>query len=253
MIEGLKLQKVLATYGIASRRAAEEMIKEGRVTVNSKPAHIGMRVKDSDLIKVDGRALMKPEQDDTPSFLIYHKPIGQVCTRSDPEGRPTVFDDLPKCPSGRWVCVGRLDINTTGLLLFTNSGDLAERLMHPRYKMEREYAIRTLGHVTPEICEKLTSGVMLDDGLARFEHIVVTERTNDGANSWCTAVLVEGRTRVVRRLFEAVNLMVSRLMRVRFGPITLPERLGRGRSRMLSPEKTQELIRLLEQDENDDL
>jgi 23S rRNA pseudouridine2605 synthase len=250
MNESLKLQKVLATYGLASRRAAEEMIKAGRISVNGKPAHIGMRVKDSDSIQIDGKMLVKSSEDLQPCFLIYHKPEGQVCTRHDPEGRPTVFDELPKCPSGRWVCVGRLDINTTGLLLFTNSGDLAERLMHPRYKMEREYAIRTLGRVTPEICKKLTEGVMLEDGPARFEHIVVSERVMEGANSWCTAVLVEGRTRVVRRLFEAVDLMVSRLVRVRFGPVTLPERLGRGRSRILPADKTLELIKLLENEDD---
>jgi 23S rRNA pseudouridine2605 synthase len=253
MNEDFKLQKVLAMHGIASRRTAEEIIKEGRITVNGKPAHIGMRVKDSDAIHIDGKVLVKSVDQHEPCFLIYHKPIGQVCTRHDPEGRPTVFDELPKCPSGRWVCVGRLDINTTGLLLFTNSGDLADRLMHPRYKMEREYAIRTLGRVTPEICKRLTQGIMLEDGLARFEHIVVTERDHEGANSWCTAVLVEGRTRVVRRLFEAVDLMVSRLVRVRFGPITLPERLGRGRSRILPADKTKELVELLKQTDDDDL
>jgi len=249
MTQGLKLQKVLAMYGVASRRAAEEMIKEGRIDVNGIPAHIGMRVEESDKITIDGKPLRKPEEGQTPYFLIYHKPIGQICTRNDPERRPTVFENLPKCPSGRWVCVGRLDINTTGLLLFTNSGDLANRLMHPSYNMEREYAIRTLGHVTPEICKRLTKGVKLDDGWARFEHIVVTPRTSDGANSWCTAVLMEGRTRVVRRLFEAVGLTVSRLVRVRFGPITLPERLGRGRYQMLPPGKVAELMDLLEQKE----
>lgn len=247
MSQGLKLQKVLAMYGVASRRGAEEMIKEGRVDVNGIPAHIGMRVDESDKISIDGKPLIKPDEAQAPYFLIYHKPIGEVCTRSDPEGRPTVFDKLPKCPAGRWVCVGRLDINTTGLLLFTNSGDLANRLMHPRYKMQREYAIRTLGHVTAEISKKLTTGVKLEDGWARMEHIVVPERTNEGVNSWCTAVLVEGRTRIVRRLFEAVGLTVSRLVRVRFGPITLPERLGRGRYQMLPPGKVHELMNLLEQ------
>jgi 23S rRNA pseudouridine2605 synthase len=248
MTQGLKLQKVLATHGVASRRVAEEMIKDGHISVNGVVAHIGMRVKDSDKITVDGKPLVKPEEGQIPCFLIYHKPIGEICTRSDPEGRPTVFDQLPKCPSGRWVCVGRLDINTTGLLLFTNSGDLANRFMHPRYKVQREYAIRTLGHVTADLTKRLTKGVKLEDGWARFEHIVVPQRATDGANSWCTAVLVEGRTRVVRRLFEAVGLTVSRLVRVRFGPITLPERLGRGRSQTLSPAKVAELMHLLEEE-----
>lgn len=247
MTDGLKLQKVLAMHGVASRRAAEEMIKEGRIEVNGAVAHIGMRVYESDRISIDGDPLLKNEENQMPYFMVYHKPLGEVCTRSDPEGRPTVFDNLPDCPSGRWVCVGRLDINTTGLLLFTNSGDLANRLMHPRYKMQREYAIRTLGHVTPEISKRLTTGVKLEDGWARLEHIVVPEKTTDGINSWCTAVLVEGRTRVVRRLFEAVGLTVSRLVRVRFGPITLPERLGRGRTQMLTAGKVHELMNMLEQ------
>ena len=237
---GDKLQKVLAALGVASRRISEQMIKDGRVWVNDEVAHIGMRVVPQDEIVVDGKRL-KHSTEHATAVLIYHKPVGQICTRDDPEGRDTVFDALPRCPNGRWVSIGRLDINTSGLLIFTNDGDLAHRLMHPRFTVQREYAIRTLGEVTQEIARKLTHGLKLEDGFCRFEHLFIDKKQSAGVNFWCKAVLMEGRCRIVRRMFDAVGLAVSRLVRVRFGPIMLPERLGRGRYQLLSPAAIAEL------------
>ena len=222
-----KLQKVLARAGMGSRRIMEVAISAGRVTVNGQPATLGQRVSSLDRIAIDGKSVATPAAADAPPrVLLYHKPAGEIATRSDPEGRPTVFDNLPRVRNGRWIEVGRLDFNTSGLLLFTTSGELANRLMHPRGNMEREYAVRVLGELTPEQLARLRSGVMLDDGKAKFE--VLEPAGGEGANRWYRAVILEGRNREVRRMFDIFGLAVSRLIRTRFGPFSLPPRLRRG-------------------------
>lgn len=229
-----RLQKVLATAGVASRRQAEAWIREGRVSVNGAPAELGMKVTVEDRVEVDGRRIhLEKRLDQSPRVIAYHKPIGLVTTRKDPEGRPTVFDELPAISRGRWIAVGRLDINTSGLLLFTNDGTLADRLMHPSSEISREYACRILGEVTPEIVERLKTGVQLEDGPARFDSIETSG--GEGANQWFHVTLREGRNREVRRLWESQGLTVSRLMRVRYGPIRMDRYLSRGRSRSLKP------------------
>ena len=222
-----KLHKVLAESGIGSRRDMEELILAGRVSVNGEPAHVGQRIGPMDLIRINGRPLRRKPTGSVPRVLLYHKPAGEVVTREDPEHRPLVFERLPKPRGGRWVAVGRLDLNTEGLLIFTTSGDIANRLMHPRYGWEREYAVRILGRVDESARQQLLNGVELEDGPAAFS--VVSEIGGTGANCWYRVVISEGRNREVRRLFEAVGLTVSRLVRVRFGPVALPTRLRRGR------------------------
>lgn len=227
---GEKLQKVLARMGVGSRRDVEEWITQGRVKVNGVEATLGQRVGPSDAIALDGRLLRREEDEVVRRVLIYNKPEGEVCTRSDPEGRPTVFDRLPRPKSGRWINIGRLDINTTGLLLFTTDGELANRLMHPSYEMDREYAVRVRGEVTEEMIETLKNGVMLEDGPARFTDIKEAPQ-GDGFNRWFHCVVMEGRNREVRRLWESQGLVVSRLKRVRFGPVFLTADLSVGRWR----------------------
>lgn len=223
-----KLQKALARMGLGSRRQMEEVIRSGRVSINSAPATIGDRVSIGDEIRVDGRLIRyKAENEKRRRVLAYYKPEGEICSATDPEGRPTVFERLPKLTHDRWVMVGRLDINSTGLLLFTNDGELAHRLMHPSNEITREYAVRVLGEVTPEIAKNLTAGVMLEDGLAQFEDI--KEGGGEGVNKWYHVKLKEGRNREVRRLFESQGLKVSRLLRTRYGSISLPKELRTGR------------------------
>lgn len=236
-----KLQKVLARAGFGSRREIETWISEGRISVNGKLAQLGDRVSDTDVIRVDGHVVSKTriEHSQQCRVLLYHKPVGEVTSRSDPEGRPTVFDNLPGLRNGRWIAVGRLDINTSGLLLFTNDGELANRLMHPSYTIEREYAVRVLGEVAPETLQQLREGVELEDGPARFTYIA--DGGGEGANRWFHVSLDEGRNREVRRLWESQGITVSRLIRVRFGPITLPRRIRPGRWEEL---KGDELSRL---------
>ena len=211
---------------MGSRREIETWIEAGRVTVNGQVAKLGDRGSVADAIALDGKTL-KLSKASAPRVLLYHKPVGELVTRSDPEGRPTVFSRLPP---GRWVAVGRLDINSSGLLLFTDSGELANRLMHPRYEIEREYRARVQGVLKKEVLEKLLQGVQLEDGPATFSSIQPTEK-NEGTNRWYRVVLREGRKREVRRLFEAVGARVSRLQRVRYGPIELPPDLPPGRWR----------------------
>ncbi|WP_201582603.1 23S rRNA pseudouridine(2605) synthase RluB [Psychrobacter jeotgali] len=223
-----KLQKALARMGLGSRRQMEEVIKAGRVSVNSGPATIGDRVEQGDEIRVDGRLIKyTAENEKRRRVLAYYKPEGEVCSANDPEGRPTVFERLPKLTHDRWVMVGRLDINSTGLLLFTNDGEMAHRLMHPSSEITREYAVRVLGEVTPDIARNLTSGVMLEDGMAQFEDI--KEGGGEGVNKWYHVKLKEGRNREVRRLFESQGLKVSRLLRTSYGSIALPKELRTGR------------------------
>ncbi|MDH4580966.1 pseudouridine synthase [Pseudomonas sp. BN415] len=228
---GEKLQKVLARMGLASRRDIEAWITEGRVKVNGEAATLGQRVDSHDAISVDGRLLKREEEfESVRRVLIYNKPEGEVCTRDDPEGRPTVFERLPRLKAGRWINVGRLDINTTGLLLFTTDGELANRLMHPSYEMDREYAVRVRGEVTEEMLENLKQGVMLDDGPAKFTDIKEAPG-GEGFNHWYHCVVMEGRNREVRRLWESQGLVVSRLKRVRFGPVFITSDLTMGRWR----------------------
>lgn len=222
-----KLHKVLAEAGVGSRRDMEELILQGRVSVNGEPAHIGQRVGLEDVVRVNGRLVARPKANRPPRVILYHKPAGEIVTTEDPENRATVFSRLPKMRTGKWVSVGRLDLNTEGLLIFTTSGDLANRLMHPRYGSEREYAVRVLGEVTQEQRQQLLNGIELEDGLATFGALDFIG--GEGSNRWYRVVINEGRNREVRRMFEAVGLLVSRLIRSRFGDICLPRNLRRGR------------------------
>ncbi len=224
---GEKLQKVLARAGIGSRREMEKLIGANRVTVNGKIAHVGDRVQARDRILVDGHPIsMKASEERRTRVLIYNKPEGEICTARDPEGRPTVFARLPKLKGERWIAVGRLDFNTSGLLLFTTDGELANALMHPSANIDREYLCRVLGEADDDVLARLREGVMLDDGIARFTDI--TAGGGEGANRWYYVCLMEGRNREVRRLWESQNLKVSRLKRVRYGPVFLPARLKQG-------------------------
>lgn len=224
---GERLQKLLAAAGHGSRRAIEEWIREGRVTLNGRAAQLGDRASPQDDVRLDGRplALGAPAHAVT-EVLVYHKPLGEVTTRRDPQGRPTVFDRLPPPAAGRWVVIGRLDVNTTGLLLFTNDGALAHRLMHPSGEIEREYLVRVRGRPPDAVLDRLRAGVELEDGVARFDSVAPAESTRNHA--WYTVVLREGRNREVRRLWEAVGFEVSRLMRIRYGTVTLPRDLRAG-------------------------
>jgi 23S rRNA pseudouridine2605 synthase len=227
-----RIQKVLARAGYGSRRQLEVLIKEGKVSVNGSIAKLGDQVDIGDSLRLDDKPLsakrlwQKPQQ-----VLLYNKPVGEVCTRKDPEGRRTIFQSLPTPEEGRWVSVGRLDINTSGLIILTTDGELANRLMHPSNEMDREYAVRVLGAVGPEIMQNLRDGVELEDGKAKFNDI--QEAGGEGANHWYHVVIQEGRNREVRRLWESQGVQVSRLMRVRYGPIIIPSQLKMGRWMML--------------------
>jgi 23S rRNA pseudouridine2605 synthase len=236
-----KLQKVLARAGYGSRRELEDWITAGRITVNNQVAKLGDRVSEKDRITVDGDPVRKTRLSERRSrVLIYHKPVGEVCTRSDPEGRDTIFNHLPVLTSGRWITIGRLDLNTSGLLLITTDGDLANRMMHPSHQVEREYAVRVMGEVTAEILKNLKEGVELDDGPAHFD--MIASGGGDGANSWYHVILREGRNREVRRLWESQGIQVSRLMRVRYGLISLPRGQRPGRWEEL-PEQAVDVLR----------
>ncbi len=224
---GERLQKVMAQAGFGSRRTMEEWIAAGRVSVNGEPATVGMRVVEGDLIKAERRTFRVGERERSVRVLLYHKPEGEIVSRDDPEKRASVFDKLPKLRGQKWVAIGRLDFNTSGLLIFTTSGELANRLMHPRFAVEREYAVRVQGQLSEtQIEQVLKQGVELEDGLVRFEKL--QDEGGEGFNHWYRVMLKEGRNRVVRRTFDALALPVSRLMRVRFGIINLPPRLKRG-------------------------
>lgn len=227
---GERIQKVLANLGIGSRRDIERWIVDGRVKINGEVATLGQRVVGNEAITVDDRPVRVQELTPLRRVIIYNKPEGEVCTRSDPEGRPTVFERLPRLKVGRWINIGRLDINTSGLLLFTTDGELANRLMHPSSQMDREYAVRIRGEVTEEMIENLKKGVMLEDGMAQFSDIQAAPE-GDGLNRWYHCVVMEGRNREVRRLWESQGLVVSRLKRVRFGPVFLTASLSVGRWR----------------------
>jgi len=237
-----RIQKVLARAGIGSRRSVESWIGEGRVRVNGEAAAAGAAVKPDDRVSVDGRHYrVVPAKRKPARWLRYHKPVGEVSTRDDPENRPTVFDRLPRLreAGGRWVALGRLDINTSGLMLFTDDGTLANALTHPSREVEREYAVRVRGQVSDEALKQLGEGIELDDGLARFDRVI--DVGGEGSNHWYHVVLHEGRRNEVRRLWEAIGCQVARLTRVRFGPIELPRRLRQGRFEDLSPEEVGQL------------
>lgn len=227
-----RLQKALAFSGIGSRREMEEIIEAGRVSVNGKIADLGAKVSPGDEVRIDGKRIALKWQDRLPRVIMYHKEEGELVSRDDPEGRVTVFDRLKRIYSSKWVAIGRLDFNTSGLLLFTTSGELANRMMHPSFEVEREYAVRVHGALTPEQMKEMVNGIQLDDGPANFSRI--EDRGGEGQNHWYHVILKEGRNREVRRMFEHYDLMVSRLMRIRFGMFKLPGRLKRGQFYELS-------------------
>ena len=223
--ESPKLHKVLAQAGLGSRLEMEQLILEGRISVNNEPAHIGQRIQFGDQVKVNGKPLRIRIDPPPPRVIAYHKPAGEIVTHDDPKNRPTVFRKLPRLQQGKWQSVGRLDLNTEGLLLFTNSGELANRLMHPRFGLEREYAVRVLGALSNEEKQKLLYGVMLEDGMAQFG--TIENGGGEGSNCWYRVTISEGRNREVRRMMEAVGRAVSRLIRIRYGAMVLPHGLRR--------------------------
>lgn len=239
-----RLHKVLARAGFGSRRQMEEWIKEGRVSINGKIATIGESVIEKDRIRVDGKVVAKERLFFKKIRLIgYHKPVGEICTRDDPEGRRTVFESLPKLRTGRWVAVGRLDLNTSGLILFTTDGELANQLMHPSREIEREYAVRVMGEVDEAMLQRLKSGVELEDGMASFYRIEKAGE-GEGKNHWYHVILREGRNREVRRLWESQELQVSRLTRVRYGTIIMPRSIRLGKIWDIDPAEAQTLADL---------
>ena len=240
-----KLHKILAQAGVGSRRMMEAGIREGKITVHGSVATIGTRVVPSDSIRIGRRIVRWPGIHRLPRVLVYHKPEGEIVSHDDPGGRASVFERLPQGRGAKWLAVGRLDYNTSGLLLFTTSGELANRMMHPRFAVEREYAVRIIGQLKPEQIERLTSGIELSDGVAKCD--CVADEGGEGSNHWYRIVLREGRNRVVRRMFEALGLTVSRLMRVRFGVVALPPRLKRGQVSSLPAGEVKQLLDWLEQ------
>ena len=225
-VETPKLHKVLAQAGMGSRLEMEQLILEGRISVNNEPAHIGQRVQYGDVVKLNGKPIRYRIDPPPPRVIAYHKPVGEVVTQDDPQNRPTVFRKLPRLQQGKWQSVGRLDLNTEGLLLFTSSGELANQLMHPRFGLEREYAVRVLGALSKEEKQRLLDGVQLDDGMAAFGSI--EDGGGEGSNCWYRVTISEGRNREVRRMLEAVGHAVSRLIRIRYGAMVLPRGLKRG-------------------------
>jgi 23S rRNA pseudouridine2605 synthase len=240
-----KLQKVLAARGLGSRRELERWIEAGRISVNGKIAKLGARVLGDDRILVDGRPISVKKV--SHRFLLYNKPEGEICTRDDPEGRPTVFDKLPKLKNQRWISVGRLDFNTAGLLLFTTDGELANKLMHPSSNIDREYAVRVLGGVSKDALDKMLEGVLLEDGIYKFSDIQQGKNAEDvdgKANQWYYVVLMEGKNREVRRLWDSQGYTVSRLKRVRFGSFFIPSAVKAGRFVDLKMKEIKELYNM---------
>ena len=241
---GIRLQKLLAAAGLGSRREIERWIEAGRIRIGDSVAKLGDRASPGARIFLDGKLLEMKANETRPRILAYHKPVGEMVTRSDPGGRPTVFAKLPPLSDGRWINVGRLDLNSSGLLLFTNDGELANRWMHPSAEIEREYEVRVQGGLSDAAMQKLLQGVELEDGPAKFSRITaIKERKDTGTNRWYRVVLAEGRNREVRRLVEAVGARVSRLIRVRFGSISLTASLKPGHSAELDSRTVAEIVR----------
>jgi 23S rRNA pseudouridine2605 synthase len=235
-----KIQKILANAGLGSRRQIEDWLRDGRISVNGAVAKLGDRMTLDAKVRVDGRDVQLIKSSAQKSrVLLYHKPEGEICSRSDPEGRPTIFDHLPMLRNGRWITVGRLDFNTSGVLLLTNDGELANQLMHPSFEIEREYAVRIQGQVDPTMIKMLKKGVRLEDGMAHFEHIL--DAGGEGTNHWYHVMVKQGRNRLVRRLWESQGVIVSRLIRIRFGTITLPRGLRRGKWMELTADEIREI------------
>lgn len=241
-----RIQKLLAHQGVASRRQVDLMLQQGRITVDGKPAKPGDQISGREKIALDGKLIRIAKLESRPRLMMYHKPVGQVCTRADPEGRPDVFQNLPNLTQGRWVSIGRLDINTSGLILFTNEGELANRLMHPSFEIEREYAVRVHGAVSADMLQQLSQGVELDDGVAKFDAVI--DSGGEGTNHWYHVVLKEGKNREVRRLWESVGVEVSRLVRVRYDNFNLPKWLKPGKYRFLEDEAVKRLYQKLQLD-----
>jgi len=242
-----RVQKVLAQAGYGSRREIESWIEQGRIEINGQLAKLGDRVEPDDEIRLNGKPVRRTLDLAPRRILLYNKPEGEICSRNDPEGRPTVFDKLPPVKNGRWIVVGRLDINSSGLILFTTDGELANRLMHPSYEIEREYAVRVLGELADEARRQLRAGVQLDDGPARFDDIV--DGGGQGVNHWYYVLLHEGRNREVRRLFEQVGVTVNRLIRTRFGNLFLPRRVPQGKWQELGEKDINNVLKLVGMDE----
>jgi 23S rRNA pseudouridine2605 synthase len=240
-----KLHKVLAQSGLGSRRTMEEWIRDGKVTVNGSVAAVGARVVPTDVIRIGRKVVRWPMTQRLPRVLLYHKPEGEIVSHDDPEGRASVFERLPELRGAKWLAVGRLDYNTSGLLIFTTSGELANRMMHPRFAVEREYAVRIVGQLNPDQIARLTGGIELSDGPAVC--LSVEDEGGEGSNHWYRIVLREGRNRVVRRMFEALGLTVSRLIRVRFGAVALPPRLKRGQVSALPVPEVKRLLDWLDE------
>ena len=241
-----RIQKLLAHQGVASRRQVDLMLQQGRITVDGKCAQPGDQISGREKIALDGKLIRIAKLESRPRVLMYHKPVGQVCTRADPEGRPDVFQNLPNLAQGRWVSIGRLDINTSGLILFTNQGELANRLMHPSFEIEREYAVRVHGAVNADMLQQLSRGIELDDGVAKFD--TITDSGGEGTNHWYHVVLREGKNREVRRLWESVGVEVSRLVRVRYDNFHLPKWLKPGKYRFFEDEVVKRLYQKLQLD-----
>lgn len=239
-----RLHKALARMGLGSRREIEAWIKQGLVTIDGKPAVIGQSTEGITSVEVKGKRVRLQDTVST-QVLQYHKPDDEICSRKDPQGRKTVYQNLPALPVGRWIAIGRLDLTTSGILLFTTDGELANTLMHPSAEVDREYMVRVHGRVSPEIIHRLLQGVRLEDGLAHFTDI--QQRPSRGSNQWLQVVLQEGRNREVKRLFESQHLQVTRLIRIRFGPVVLDESLGKGMHRMLTQKEIKQLQALVRQ------
>ena len=240
-----KLQKVLARSGYGSRREMERWIDQGRFSINGEKAKLGDRVTRRDQVQLDGRGIELVSELDSPRrVLIYNKPVGEVSTRHDPEGRPTVYDHLPPLKNGRWIAIGRLDINTSGLLIFTSDGELANKMMHPSANIDREYAVRVLGNIDDQMIANLKEGVLLDDGMAKFSDVQFFD--GEGANKWYHCVVMEGRNREVRRLWESQGIRVSRLKRVRYGTIFMPSDVKIGTWKELEHKEVKVLAKHLE-------
>lgn len=240
-----KIQKILANAGLASRRQIENWLREGRISINGETAKLGDRITENANITVDGRPIkLIKRQSQKTRVLLYHKPEGEICSRSDPEKRPTVFDHLPLLRNGRWISIGRLDFNTSGILLMTNNGELAHQLMHPSKQIDREYAVRVKGQVSPDMLKQLKKGIVLDpkEPSACFESIV--DAGGEGSNHWYHVIVREGRNRVVRKLWESQGVQVSRLIRIRFGTLTLPRGLRRGKWMELDSDSVSDLLKM---------